>query len=295
MEENIFSRQLLFFGKEGQEKIEKIHTGIVGFGGIGSHVVQQLAYLGVRRYTIIENDVVEASNLNRLIGATIRDLDLPTRKCEVARRMIYAIRTEKECEVNMISEKFPSKGSLDALKTVDILFGCVDRDGPRLILTEFSSAYEKPYIDLATEIHPEYKTFGGRVFFSIPGRSCLHCRKELSAEEIRKDFQSEIEKIEENEIYGVPKTFLDGSGPAVVSLNGIIASLGVTEFMVYVTGVRSAKEMLIYDGMTGIVKNNTDDPTPDCFYCTSIKGIGDKANIARFIKKTSSISSKGGE
>ncbi len=285
MEKKIFSRHFPFFGKEGQEKIEEIHVGFVGLGGTGSHVAQQLAYIGVKKFTIIDKDFVEGTDLNRLIGATVYDLEGPSTKVAVAERMIRQIRSETECTIASIQGYFPSKASLTALKDVDIIWGCVDRDGPRLILNEFTCVYEKPYIDLATEIHLEERSFGGRVFFSIPGKSCLHCRGELSLDEIRRDLQSETEKIDEEAIYGVPKRDLGGSGPSVVSLNEIIASLAVTEFMVFVTGVRPPKEFLIYDGAKGIVKVNTDAPVQNCYYCNFIKGIGDIANVERFIQE----------
>lgn len=271
-------------GTEGQSKIANIHVGIVGLGGNGSHIVQQLVYLGVKKFTVIDNDFVEITNLNRLIGATSHDLDVPTRKVAVAKRMVHATYPKK-CKVNALSDKFPTEASLNALKDIDIIFGCFDSDGPRLILTEFSCAYKKPYIDLATEIHPDDNAFGGRVFFSMPGKSCLYCRGELSVEEIRRDLQTDAEKVEEETIYGVSKSSLNGSGPSVVSLNGIIASMAVTEFVVFITGIRPAKELLIYDGITGIVKSNTDPPSSGCIYCNAIKGIGDKANIERYINK----------
>lgn len=284
MDKKIFSRQISFFGIQGQEKIEKVHVGIVGLGGTGSHVVQQLAYLGVKKFTVIDGDVIEDINLNRLIGASTEDLPGSLAKTANAKRMLNKILPGKECSLTVIPHFFPSKDSLLALKEVDFIFGCVDNDGTRIILTEFAAAYKKYYIDLATEIDPQNMAFGGMVFFSIPGKSCLYCRCELSMDEIRKNLQSEAEKKEEEAIYGVPKELLQGSGPSVVSLNGIIASLAVTEFMVFVTGIRPANELLIYDGMRGIVTINKDKPSPNCYYCTSVKGIGDNANIGRFLQ-----------
>lgn len=284
MDKKIFSRQIGFFGIQGQKKIEKVQVGIVGLGGTGSHVVQQLAYLGVRKFTIIDADIIEDTNLNRLIGADTEDLADSSSKTANAERIINKILHRKEEAITVIPYFFPSKDGLLALKEVDFIFGCVDNDGTRIILTEFAVAYEKYYIDLATEIDMQNMAFGGRVFFSIPGKSCLYCRGEMSMDEIRKNLQSEAEKKEEEAIYGVPKELLQGSGPSVVSLNGIIASLAVTEFMVFVTGIRTANELLIYDGMRGIVTINKDKPSPNCYYCNSIKGIGDEANIGRFLQ-----------
>ena len=45
-------------------------VAVVGVGGLGSHVIQQLSYLGVKDFTIIEFDIVSKNNTNRLIGAT---------------------------------------------------------------------------------------------------------------------------------------------------------------------------------------------------------------------------------
>lgn len=283
MDRKIFSRQISFFGIQGQEKIEKVHVGIVGLGGTGSHLVQQLTYLGVKKFTVIDSDIIEDINLNRQIGADIEDLAYSLSKAANAERIINKILLEKKRSLTVIPHFFPSKDSLLALREVDFIFGCVDNDGTRIILTEFAAAYEKYYIDLATEIDIQNQAFGGRVFFSIPGKSCLYCREELSLDEVRKNLQSEAEKKEEEAIYGLPKELLQGSGPSVVSLNGIIASLAVTEFMVFVTGIRTAKELLIYDGVRGIVTTNKDKPLPNCYYCYSIKGIGDNANIDRFL------------
>lgn len=246
-------------------------------------MVQQLAYLGVRRFTVIDDDLIENTNLNRLVGATVKDLDPPISKITSAVRMIRSIRPEEDRLIKSIEHRFPSKEGIKALEEVDVIFGCVDSDGPRLILTEFSSAYEKPYFDLATEIHPQYKTFGGRIFCSIPGRSCLHCRSELSIEEIRRDLQTDAEAREDKAIYGVHRSALNGSGPSVVSINGIIASYAVNEFMVYVTGIQEPKEFLIYDGTLSIVKNNKDAREKNCYYCTDVKGMKGQANIERYI------------
>ena len=51
-----WARQVLAFGESGQRKIAAVHAGIVGLGGIGSQVAQALGYLGVRRYTLVDDD-----------------------------------------------------------------------------------------------------------------------------------------------------------------------------------------------------------------------------------------------
>ncbi len=87
-----FDRQILLFGEEGQKKIAAVHVAIVGLGGLGSHVAQQLAYLGVERFVLIDGDIVQKTNLNRLIGATVEDADAKRLKVDVSERTIKAIQ-----------------------------------------------------------------------------------------------------------------------------------------------------------------------------------------------------------
>ena len=67
---------------------------VVGLGGGGSHIVQQLAHIGFQRYVIYDHDVVEESNLNRLVGATPIDVLAETSKLHIAKKMIYASSTQ---------------------------------------------------------------------------------------------------------------------------------------------------------------------------------------------------------
>lgn len=281
METEIFSRQISFFGIEGQERLAQTKVGIIGLGGTGSQLFQQLAYLGLKKFILIDKDNIEKSNFNRQVCATLDDIGKP--KITVASKFAKAAFPNRKYQITEIQENFPSDKSLDSLKTVDLIFGCVDKDGPRLVLTEYALAYKKTYIDLATEIHPDFNKFGGRVFFTIPGKSCLHCRNELDSKEIRKDLSNATQAKEDDEIYGLRKEDLKGSGPSVVSINGAIASLAVTEFIVFITGIREPKELLIYDGLNGIVKLNKDKPDNDCYYCKSVYGIGDRAKLDRYV------------
>jgi len=77
---------------------------------------------------------------------------------------------------------------------------------------------------------------------------------------------------------------LGDRGPSVVSLNGTLASIAVTEFMVFVTGVpRPPRRVLRYDGLRGIVNEPKDAPRPGCPYCTQA-GLADAVDWHRHIR-----------
>jgi len=73
MDTDRFERQIRLFGEDGQKKIQNASVAIVGAGGLGSHVVQQLGFLGVGSLIIIDPDELEETNRNRLIGVHYDD------------------------------------------------------------------------------------------------------------------------------------------------------------------------------------------------------------------------------
>src|SRR5581483_5506482 len=69
-----FDRNIRAFGELGQNILRGLKVGIVGLGGIGSIVAQQLSYLGVRNFVVLDMDTIDESNLNRLVSATRKDV-----------------------------------------------------------------------------------------------------------------------------------------------------------------------------------------------------------------------------
>jgi hypothetical protein len=140
--------------------------------------------------------------------------------------------------------------------------------------------------DIATDTDKDGDrvTFGGRLMVRTGGDDCLFCMDQLDCPAVRRDLASPERRDEEDAMYGVRRDALGERGPSVVALNGILASLAVTEFMVFVTGVpRAPKRLLRYDGTRGIVNEPRDQPQPDCPYCTQA-GTGDAVDWMRHIR-----------
>lgn len=258
-----FARHMAFFGAEGQERIAQSTVAVVGIGGLGSHLVQQLAYLGVQRFTLIDADRVSTSNLNRLIGAAAPDVG--EWKVEIAARMISAVEPAAE----IARERQPLTGEdPSALASADVIFGCVDEDPPRLEMLRYASAHALAYVDLASDITPEGE-FGGRVVFAKDGERCLSCLGELDQHALARARMSDEQRAADDAIYGIDRAALDDGGPSVVSVNGVVASLAVTEFLVWRTGLREPAGFLTYRGDLGTVSRRADPPREFCAYCMS--------------------------
>lgn len=90
-----FSRCELAFGPEGLEKLKNSAVAVLGIGGVGSFTVEALARTGVGKLVLVDKDVVDITNINRQIHATLHTIGQP--KTELMKERIAAINPA--CEV----------------------------------------------------------------------------------------------------------------------------------------------------------------------------------------------------
>jgi hypothetical protein len=182
-----------------------------------------------------------------------------------------------------------SREAVEAVSGADVVLGCLDRDGVRLFLTELTAAYALPYFDAASEIRTEGGlAYGGRVCVSVGGEGCPMCLGVLDVAEAQRELAGAAAEADRRAIYGVEAGALGRAGPSVVSINGVVASLAVSEFLVFVTGLRPPNRLLTYYGHAGKVTVSSDRPYPDCYYCRGLRGVRGEANLERYFVGNSS-------
>jgi len=279
-----FDRNIRFFGREGQEKLAACRVAVVGVGGLGTHVVQQLAHLGVGELVLIDSEDLDTTNLNRYVGARHDDPIPGTPKVDIGERTVAA--ADPTIRVRKVRESLVSIDAYAGVIGSNCIFGCLDSEGARLVLNELCSAYARPYVDLASDILPgNPPSYGGRVCANWDGSGCLVCWGVLDVAEAQRELEDPEARKNRQAIYGVDRADLGEAGPSVVSINGVVASLGVTEFMLGVTGVRAPQRLLWYRGNMGSrVTAPGDEPAPGCYYCNGIRGRGAAADVERYIR-----------
>lgn len=257
-----YDRQIRAFGAQGQQAIQRLTIAIVGLGGTGSVVAQQLAHLGALDFVLIDPDRVDSTNLNRLVGA--RPADVGSRKVDVATRHITSINPEARCTA--IAGDILDRPVSDVLTTVDFVFGCTDSMGSRAVLNQLAHQYLVPCIDMGVAIGTQdgkvqYVT--GRTQLLSPGLPCLVCTDKLDPDQVRRDLMTEAQRKRDPYIVGaaVPQ-------PAVISLNSTMASAAITMFLAAVAGTSSDARMVIYDGVRGSLRPAAMPPRRHCIACS---------------------------
>lgn len=261
-----FDRSVRAFGAEGQATLASLSIAIVGLGGVGSLVAEQLAHLGVKSLTLLDPDVLEETNLNRVVGATPQSIGRP--KVEVAAELIRRINPEIQSKA--IRGNVIASDDARRLLSCDFLFCCTDSHGSRAVINQIAYQYLIPTIDLGVRIQARAGTIEsvtGRIQMLAPGLPCLVCHDLLDPEEVRRDLLSEDARARDPYIIGAVEP-----QPAVISLNGTVASLGVTMMLSAVVGlpVRARHQLILFD--RGVVRAAASDPLPECVIC-SLKGV----------------------
>ncbi|MGH3307964.1 MAG: ThiF family adenylyltransferase [Nocardioides sp.] len=266
-----YDRQVRFFGAEGQRRIADAHVVALGCGGLGMHVIQQFAYLDAQRWTLVDDDDVDDTSINRMVGATPEDVG--TAKVDIAARLVRGLHPMATIDRirGRVGDPEIADRLIQALAEADLDFGCFDMETPRLHTTKLCSDIGVPYVDAATDIFEEdgQLVYGGRMVVAHDGTGCVACLGVLDQVGLARERMTPTQRAEHDRIYGVDRGDLDGSGPSVVMLNGAVASLAATEAMVFLTGIREPNRQLTYRAHMGNVGRDLSKGDPDCAYCAT--------------------------
>lgn len=271
------ARQVLAWGNLGQSRLTTAHAAVVGAGGTGSQVALQLAHLGVGRLTLVDFDTVEKSNLSRLLGST--PADVGRNKAEVLASAVQRVNPD------LTVHTFPAS-ILDIdpllLAGVDVVICATDGHGSRALLTELAQQYLLPVVDLGVDVIPTEGVVqaGGQVRVLRPGRGCLHCAGILDPALVREEYLTDAQLAEEDR-----RGYLRGvraPAPAVVALNGVVASLACLEVCQLLAGfLGAASDRVLYRAHRRAVTTARIPPDPACYVCGTdgLLGLGDGRDL----------------
>jgi molybdopterin/thiamine biosynthesis adenylyltransferase len=267
-----FDRQLRALGERGQAALGSLRVGVVGAGGLGSHLIQQLLHLGVGEILVVDHDRLATSNLSRVVGAGRRDALLRRHKTRVMRRL--ARRIGGPTRLRELPASVTDEGPARALLDCDVVFGATDNHWSRTVLNALAFQYYLPVLDLGVEVQPG-AAIGGRVAWLAPGGACLWCMGILDPERVRvEQLPAATAAAERRRGYIAG---LDEPAPAVVSINGVIASLALTELLTRLTGFagdRPRPDLLLYRLAAGDVRRSSPEPRPGCPTCSASGAFG---------------------
>lgn len=273
MTDQRYDRQVRAFGPRLQELLAEEHIGIVGVGGLGSIVGEQLARLGCLRFTLIDDDVVDETSLNRLLGATITDVKRRAPKVRVAERTIKNANHRARARALKASATNPR--ALRELTECTTIFACTDNHASRLVLDALCCQYQRILVHVGVNISKD--DISGECAIPAYGQWCLLCAgiidpQVAAYETATPDMRAQLK--ERGYITDVPS-------PAVYHLNAITASLAVSEFHNHLLQYKPRSEYLVYRSLQNDLQVIKVPPGNDCPHCgeRGLRGLGDLAPL----------------
>lgn len=239
--DDVLARQILAFGPEVIARLRRLKVVIVGCGGTGSATAMLLARLGVGQIILIDDDIVEASNLNRLHLTGRQHADGMQSKAEVLAEEIAKLGLG--VRVIALRRWVGHADCRDALRAADVVFGCTDDHDGRMLINRLAYFYLVPVIDMGLVIQPRegggFNELSGRVTVVTPGATCLLCRGVVDPvtardEDLRRQNPEEYERRKR-------EAYVRGGGdpaPAVVTFTTETAIMAVNELLAGLTGFR---------------------------------------------------------
>lgn len=290
-----FNRQSLLFGENGQVVLERQKVAIIGLGGAGSLINEQLARLGVGHLVLIDADRVEESNLSRVVGATRFDAHTwmtdearpgwlqrlgkrwSTTKVAVARRVAKAASPDVVVETVVGNVEDPAVAA--ALTDCDHIFLAADTHTARHVVNAIAHQYLVPVTQVGAKVTVEPVTGAVTSVFSVsrlitPGNGCLWCNSLVSSSRLTEEAKSDAERARQRYVDDD-----DVHAPSVITLNAVAASVAVNEWMIRTVGLgkRQLKsDWIMLDALTGQWWVDETTKNAVCRWCSPSRfGIGD--------------------
>jgi len=240
--------RLRIFNYARLEKLRDMHVLIVGAGGLGAVCSDIMARLGTGKITIFDYDTLEEGNLNRMIF----------RADQIGMKKVVALREYLEkvnSDVEVIPEPYDItregyEAFLEALKSCDIVLGCVDSFGVRMFINAKCIELKKNYVDGGTSLDG----IRGAVHTIIPGKTaCYRCHV-ISQET---EFPMKTPGHESGTCYAV----------SLPTTMGIISALECQEALKILLGFGKINPYIIYDGLAGTMQVINWKRNPNCQVC----------------------------
>ena len=225
----IFDRNVRAFGPDIQRILGELTIAIVGSGGTGSAVAEQLVRLGVRKLILIDADTLSETNVTRVYGSTPTDVGVP--KAQVLAAHLRQIAPDLSCTAiqGMVTLETVAR----TLRAADVVFGCTDDNAGRLVLSRLSTYYLTPVIDvgvlLSSDAAGMLTGIDGRITTMTPGSACLVCRDRIDLARAAAELKTPEERKRLADEGYAPA--LGQTEPAVVAYTTAAAAAAVNELL----------------------------------------------------------------
>jgi molybdopterin/thiamine biosynthesis adenylyltransferase len=172
------------------DRVRILRVGVVGAGGLGSPMAEQVVRMGAREALLVDPDRLDTpSNVRRVLGSTVRDMERhpPPFKVDIVGDHLESLGFD--VVVRRIPADVRTERAYRALLDMDVVLNGTDTHGSRAMVNELASTYLLPVIDVGVRVSArgDARLAGlvAEVRVLTPTTPCLWCRGTINADMIR--------------------------------------------------------------------------------------------------------------
>jgi molybdopterin/thiamine biosynthesis adenylyltransferase len=185
------------FGEAAATELWNSTVAVLGGGGTGSAVIENLARAGVGKIIVIDFDRISPSNLERMRGAYPRHLEMdpPPYKVDVLAEFVREISPETKV-LKIVGNGFDA-AARRALLEADLVMGCTDTNHGRLLVSDLAYRHLVPalHLNVALEGTRGRATSAvARITRFAPGEACAYCLAQIDSSALARELMTSEEK-----------------------------------------------------------------------------------------------------
>jgi hypothetical protein len=279
-----WNRQAMLLGPRGQELLRHTKVGVIGAGGGGALVLEQLAHLGLGEVVAIDPERIDTSNLSRIPGSTRADASawLAELPFDAAKRLARRIARPKVAVAGRVASRANHGGRFRAIRgdvrdaeaigelfDCDFIFCATDTMKSRLLFNILAYQFLIPGIQIGTKIPVSLQGHVGPIHVAVrfvtPDSGCLVCAGAISQRLLNAEALTELDQKAQRYVDDP-----DVQEPSVISLNSIAAAHATTDFLFYLTGLHDPGVDLahqLFEPRSRTFGNVRFARDPDCNFC----------------------------
>lgn len=272
-------RTISAWGKECQADLARLRVGVVGTGSVGGFVAETLARTGVEDIVLIDYDIIEKYNLDRLNFAT-RD-DVGDVKVDVLSRYLQCRTTAAKSNIETVQGAIYEEEVFRKALDCDLIFSCVDRPWGRHVLNFIAYAHLIPVVDggiaVRTNKLGKISAADWKAHVVTHGRQCLECIGQYDSGLVQTEREGLLD--EPKYIEGLPDGHPLKSRQNVFAFSMSCASLQVLQMLAFTISPlgRSNPGGQMYHFVGGFMEQpNYSKCHPNCLF-TSLTAAGDSS------------------
>lgn len=268
-----YARQIQMFGAAGQARLRRLVVAVIGAGGGGSLLIQMLAHLGVGTIVIVDFDIVERTNLSRIVGARLMDALRRRKKIAVARRLVR--RIDPTINVVAVDGDITYQDDAATVADADFVFLATDTVYARWAFNLICYQHLIQGVQVGAKVTAtpdgtiDTLHVMNRTVDLVAG--CLDCMGAIPADALADEQLSDAERRAQRYVDTGDEEVMEEA--SVITLNSIATSLAATDFLLLVAGLHRDNvtlDQLVYHPLERSLRHRPAARRPGCRICDPV-------------------------